>query len=211
MPRAITDEAKDERRRMILVAALDEFFEKGFGSARMDDIAARTEISKAALYLYFENKEALFLALIRELTTSKMARLFSVLDSADSFRDAMNGLAIFLPEIIRTSPMPKLLKIMVGESQSFEQIKLHYRENVIDQILGHFMQFLERHRATGEINFDDAEITAKLVISPVALNAVWRVLFGLEEVGEDKLAAMFRTHADFMIKALSTDGAPDAI
>lgn len=209
MPRAISDEAKDERRRTILVAALDEFFEKGYGSARMDDIAARTDISKAALYLYFKNKETLFTELIRELTSSRMASLFAVIDNAPSFRDGMLTLANFLPDIIRTSPMPKLLKIMVGESQSFETIKRQYRESVIDQILGHFTAFLERHKARGEIEFEDAEIAAKLVMAPVALNAVWRVLFGLEEVAEQDLQKLFRTHAHFMIKALSTEGETD--
>ncbi len=206
MPRAISDEAKDERRRMILIAALDEFFEKGYGSARMDDIAARTDISKAALYLYFKNKESLFTELIKELTAPRMASIFAVIDNAPSFREGIETLAKFLPDLIRTSPMPKLLKIMVGESQSFGPIQLEYRENVIDQVLGHFTAFLERHKARGEITYENVDVAAKLVMAPIALNAVWRVLFGLEEVKEENLHTLFQTHAQFMVRALSVQG-----
>jgi AcrR family transcriptional regulator len=46
--------------RRCLAAALDEFFEKGFAATRMDDIARRANLSKGALYLYFDSKEAMF-------------------------------------------------------------------------------------------------------------------------------------------------------
>ena len=62
MKRARSDEAKDERRAQLLDAALDEFFEKGFSAARMDDIARRAKLSKGTLYLYFDSKKAMFQA-----------------------------------------------------------------------------------------------------------------------------------------------------
>ena len=65
--RARTEEAKNQRRQALLAAALDEFFERGFTAARMDDIAARADVSKGALYLYFNSKEALFAALVENL------------------------------------------------------------------------------------------------------------------------------------------------
>ncbi|MDA0338601.1 MAG: helix-turn-helix domain containing protein, partial [Proteobacteria bacterium] len=55
MQRARTQDAKDERRLAFLDAALDEFFNRGFSAARMDDIAARAGVSKGTLYLYFDS------------------------------------------------------------------------------------------------------------------------------------------------------------
>ncbi|MFT5084421.1 MAG: AcrR family transcriptional regulator [Lentisphaeria bacterium] len=51
--RARSEHAKNERKSHLLVAALDEFFERGFSAARMEDIARRAKISKGTLYLYF--------------------------------------------------------------------------------------------------------------------------------------------------------------
>src|SRR5687767_11637473 len=48
----------------ILDAALAEFTARGFEAARMEDIAKRAGISKAAIYLYFPSKMALLEALI---------------------------------------------------------------------------------------------------------------------------------------------------
>src|SRR5690349_10794849 len=55
-----------ERPAHILSAALEAFVENGFAATRLDDIAERAGVSKGTLYLYFESKEALFKAVVRE-------------------------------------------------------------------------------------------------------------------------------------------------
>src|SRR5207247_8382898 len=66
-------ESPPPRRRMpeqraghILNAALEAFVENGFAATRLEDVAQRAGVSKGTLYLYFENKEALFKAAVRE-------------------------------------------------------------------------------------------------------------------------------------------------
>jgi len=53
---------KEARPAEIVDAALEVFAEKGFASAKLDDIARRAGISKATLYLYFDTKEEIFRA-----------------------------------------------------------------------------------------------------------------------------------------------------
>jgi len=55
---------REQRREMIIVAASKVFIEKGLGGTTMEEIASRAELSKATLYLYFKNKEELFLAVM---------------------------------------------------------------------------------------------------------------------------------------------------
>src|SRR5574343_1022107 len=57
---------KEARPSELLAAALDLFVEKGFAATRLEDVATRACVSKGTLYLYYENKEALFKAVIRE-------------------------------------------------------------------------------------------------------------------------------------------------
>mgnify|MGYP000452777623 CR=1 FL=1 len=57
---------KDARPSELTAAALDLFVEKGFAATRLEDVAARAGVSKGTLYLYYENKEALFKAVIQE-------------------------------------------------------------------------------------------------------------------------------------------------
>src|SRR5712692_10273988 len=53
-------------RRNILEIATDEFADKGFSGARVDDIAARTNTSKRMIYYYFGDKEGLFAEVLEQ-------------------------------------------------------------------------------------------------------------------------------------------------
>lgn len=63
------------RREAILAAARAEFAEKGFGQAKLDDIARRAEFGKGTLYNYFAGgKEGMLLALF-DVFYDDLARL----------------------------------------------------------------------------------------------------------------------------------------
>ncbi len=64
--RAKSPEQKALRRQQILDAAAGYFAEAPFEQVSLHDIAQRVGITKAALYRYFRNKEALFLALYHQ-------------------------------------------------------------------------------------------------------------------------------------------------
>jgi TetR/AcrR family transcriptional regulator len=57
---------KAQRRLDILDAARLEFFEHGFHRPTVDDIAARAEVSKGTIYLYFASKEEILAHLLLE-------------------------------------------------------------------------------------------------------------------------------------------------
>src|ERR1051326_6184724 len=60
----VVERAPEAPRANILAIATEEFAEKGFSGARVDDIAARTDTSKRMIYYYFGDKEGLFVAVI---------------------------------------------------------------------------------------------------------------------------------------------------
>lgn len=55
---------KEEIRENILKAALQEFYEKGYRSAAMREIANRAKIPTGLIYSYYKNKESLFEAVL---------------------------------------------------------------------------------------------------------------------------------------------------
>jgi len=55
---------KEQRRTGILDAAERLFFAKNYEEVSMDGIAREVELNKATIYLYFENKEALYAAIV---------------------------------------------------------------------------------------------------------------------------------------------------
>src|SRR3954467_12859316 len=56
---------KDARPEEIISAALDVFSERGFAATKLEDVARKAGVTKGTIYLYYENKEALFKAIVR--------------------------------------------------------------------------------------------------------------------------------------------------
>lgn len=55
---------KEQRHNDIIEAAEELFFSKGYDNVSMSNIANKVELSKSTLYLYFKDKESLFLAIV---------------------------------------------------------------------------------------------------------------------------------------------------
>ncbi len=72
-----------EEQNRVIDAALDEFAEKDFEAASLNNIIARAGISKGSMYHYFANKEDLYLYLINHVLELKESFLKKTLDEAE--------------------------------------------------------------------------------------------------------------------------------
>jgi AcrR family transcriptional regulator len=84
MPRAATNsrrqKEKEGRKDHILAAARAVFFEEGIRRATVDAIAARAEVAKGTVYLYFSTKETILAHLLLEGLDSLAERLVAAFD-----------------------------------------------------------------------------------------------------------------------------------
>src|ERR1700693_6458464 len=71
----------EESRAAILRAAAQEFAEHGIAGARTDAIARAARVNKALLYYYFEDKDALYEAVLDHVFSGLRARVMPVLES----------------------------------------------------------------------------------------------------------------------------------
>jgi AcrR family transcriptional regulator len=99
---------QEQKRDRILKAALDCFGQYGFKRTSMDDIAQKADISRAALYGLFQNKEDIFRTLSEQLHGMAVARAEAVLKSDAPFSDrlvaAFEAKDLELVELIDSSP-----------------------------------------------------------------------------------------------------------
>lgn len=83
-PLETADESRSDRTRAdILAIATEEFADKGFSGARIDEIAERTNTSKRMIYYYFGGKEGLYRSVLEAAysgirTTEAVAELDSL-------------------------------------------------------------------------------------------------------------------------------------
>lgn len=81
---------RNQRRQEILDAARYVFAEKGFADATLDDVAMRAEFGKGTLYNYFENKEALFVAVLEDSFQTLMAIAHQALNADVAFAEKVD-------------------------------------------------------------------------------------------------------------------------
>jgi AcrR family transcriptional regulator len=74
-------DVSEERRSQILEAASAVFARLGFHEARMDDIAHEAGLSKGALYLYYNSKDAIIAALLRFFFDQELGMLRRLLQA----------------------------------------------------------------------------------------------------------------------------------
>src|SRR5690242_1263359 len=114
---------QDARSAEILEAALACFAQKGFAATRMDDIARRAHISKGTIYLYFENKEAVFKALARGAVGAQLAEARNLIaahhgSAADLLRLVLCGIGHF----VSTSDRVVLPRLLLAEAGNFPEL-----------------------------------------------------------------------------------------
>jgi AcrR family transcriptional regulator len=81
---------KDRTRGEILDVAADEFAERGYNGARVDEIAARTRTTKRMIYYYFGGKKQLYMAVLERayarIRTAEQAVQVDHLDPVTAIR-----------------------------------------------------------------------------------------------------------------------------
>lgn len=108
MPR-IAEAARAARRGQIITAGLACFARSGYHAATMADVAAQARVSKGTPYLYFDSKQALFLALHEEWECGAGQRVeaaIAALPEADrgSPRRVLHAVATAIAEHVTAQP-----------------------------------------------------------------------------------------------------------
>lgn len=117
----------------ILDAALAVFAEKGFAAARVEDVAKRAGLSKGAVYLYFDSKEALFEALVRRFAQNVIAPAaarFTAMAEADP-EAALTSAIRFLVGALSDPALSAAPRLVLAEAQRFPAIAGVYRREVL--------------------------------------------------------------------------------
>ncbi len=195
--------APAERPQEILAAALEEFVEKGFAAARLDDVARRAGLSKAAIYLYFEDKTALFLGVVRKAVAANLTAVEAMLQAhRGPVGELIPRILEFIAGWIEDTPIALIAKVVIAESRAFPEIGRFYLKEVIGRGLPLLEGLIARGIAEGEFRKVDPALTARSVIGPMLLAIIWRSVF--EPIGAAELdaRALARHHADLMLHGL---------
>jgi len=201
----------EERKKSILNAARETFFEKGFMAATMDGIAEACYLAKGTLYLYFKSKEELYFSIMAEgvaLLKKDFDTIPSLLLPAD----------LLLEEVLKTyyafyERNPKYFRIVFLSSQP------DFRERVPDDLL---RKCIEEGRACLQVVNDVIEKGIKSGVfrnmdAWTAANILWSTVNGIvmnyeqgalhrDEILRLPLQEMLHEALDLAVNGLRSEG-----
>lgn len=91
------------KRARILEVSYSLFAQYGFNKTTIADIAKAVHIGKATVYNYFKNKEAIFTAVVEEITAEYSRESLRAMGAASSHEDKLRAWAATLLDFVRTA------------------------------------------------------------------------------------------------------------
>ncbi|MDO9403823.1 MAG: TetR/AcrR family transcriptional regulator [Polaromonas sp.] len=167
--RAVKRERRKEARPgELLDAALDLFVEKGFAATRVEEVAARAGVSKGTLFLYFQSKDELFKAVIRENISGRFHEWNQEFEaftgsSAEMVRYCMHTWW----ERVGATRASGITKLMVSEASNFPELANFYRQEVIEPGQSLIRRVLQRGIDRGEFRAMDLDHAVYCIVAPM--------------------------------------------
>ena len=168
----------EARRQAILRAALSVFAAHGFEAARLDDVAARAGVAKGTLYLYFQDKAALFEALVRNAVSPLLEHMRRIAAAPDisPLQALETFFAVFEKEVLGTE-RKLLLRLIMAEGPRFPAIAEFYYREVVSHGLTMMCALAKRAASEGAFATDAPARYPQLVVAPLLVAVLWDGLF----------------------------------
>ena len=195
---------QEEKRRILLGAAVRVFARRGFHGARVGDVAAEAGVAHGLVYHYFASKDALLETIFRETWAALLAAMQEVEESDDPTREQLRKVAAI---VLRTwTRDPDLVRVLVNEVTRGPQL-----QHEIAEIRLAFAA-IERIVASGQSRGELREALDPRLAAVVFYGALEEILTGwvLGELpgAEDDVAEAERAVVDILCGGL--DPAPVA-
>ncbi len=159
---------KEARPGELLDAALDLFVEKGFAATRAEEVAARAGVSKGTLFLYFQSKEELFKAVVREHISGRIHEWSEGFDAFTGPSTDMLGHCMrFWWDKQGATKSSGIIKLIISESKNFPELADFYQHEVIQPGQALIRRILQRGIDRGEFRPLDLDYAVYNIIAPM--------------------------------------------
>ncbi len=173
----------EQRRAEILEATLGLFSSKGFHDTTMDEVAQAAGVAKGTIYLYFQSKEHLLLALKREfmqgLTDTVATTVAEAIEALESgkeldYRDIIDDIFVGVVDYHRTNK--DAVEVVVRQSPSPDLVReaLDLERDYLALITTAF----NTGASYGLTHTEDPEMTAHLMTAAIRDNIASCLCYG---------------------------------
>ncbi|MTH34114.1 TetR family transcriptional regulator [Paracoccus limosus] len=180
-------EADTPKRRQILDGARRMFLSNGFEGTSMQDVARSAGVSKGTLYVYFDSKEAMFGALVRQecgLLQDSVRRLAS---GSGAVGDELLAVA---RQILTRLLQPEVLAVMrmtIGAGEKFPELARQIYDAGPMRTRRILADYLRRRVEAGDLLIGDCEAAAGEFMDLVVSGLQRRALLMMPPLSESEI------------------------
>ena len=193
---------KGERPQEILEAAFVEFSRNGYATTTLDRVAERAGVTKGTIYVYFENKEHLFISMVREVTKAALDTVHEMLETHEgTTADLLRAQFSFIYQhIVEDRRRREVLRMLIAEAPRFPELADRYHQEILRPCLDMLRQAIQRGMDRGEFRNSAIIDLPQIVIAPIALVDLWMMMFDDRQPLDMK--AYFNAHLDLVLNGL---------
>lgn len=162
----------DATHRRILAAALELLTEGSYADFRMEHVAARAGVGKAAIYRRWGSKQALAQDLLVELAGPHIA----IAETGDT-REELLAAVVNPMRAVTDTPFGPVIRSLMSQIATDPKLGDPFRATVVGARRAEVARVIERGVARGDLRPDaDPAIATELLVGPI----YFRVMFGGE-------------------------------
>ena len=143
------------KRRQILEGARRAFMEKGFDASSMQDVARAAGVSKGTLYVYFDNKEAMFEALVLCECDRLQAAIREIASGGGAVGDELLAIARQMLTTLMQTEVLRAMRMVIGTGEKFPDLARKVYEAGPLRASGTLAEYLAGRVARGDLCIDD--------------------------------------------------------
>lgn len=152
---------EDPRKRdQILEGAKRVFMKAGFDAATMNDITREAQVSKGTIYVYFNNKEDLFAALIERERMRLVASIRSTLSAEAPVRDSLLQFGSVFSQHVLSPGSINAMRTVVGVIERMPKLATRFFTTGPESLKSVIEAYLQQQVAAGRLEIDDIPLAA---------------------------------------------------
>ena len=151
------------KRRAILDAATDVFLGCGYLGTSMDEVAARSAVSKQTVYQHFAKKEALFVEIVTSMTDEAGDEVLNAVPVLAGGRDVeayLRNYALQQLTVVLTPRLMQLRRLVIGEVGRFPELARVLNERGPQRAITALAAIFEALADRGLLAIDDPLLAA---------------------------------------------------
>ncbi|MFV1874368.1 TetR/AcrR family transcriptional regulator [Nioella sp.] len=151
---------KGRKYDQVIAGAREVFLREGFEGASVDQIARDAGVSKATLYSYFPDKQALFMAVLTSQCQMQSEQAMGIEILQRPVPEALYSIAQSFLTFLMSDFSIQVFRVCVAESTRFPELGRAFYDSGPKQVLDQIAAYLGSEKVAQELKIDDPYMAA---------------------------------------------------